>query len=109
MQFPKYRGTEAEIIAHVQMLCDHLSNNGPIPLHIKFGVGRLTEYDIVDVRTSQWREGIEVMVVFQLQHERDVENAAERHMTIDQPMLVRLLQQAGYKWGDAVLSKETVR
>lgn len=109
MHYPKYRGEDAELGAHVKLLCDNISNNGPLVLQVKFGVGRIREYNIVDVRAHQWREGVEVFAVFQTHAELTQLNAPERHITLDQPMLVTLLQQAGFKWGDAVLPEKATR
>lgn len=91
MKFPKYRDGTTET---VQALRDHLANNGPIRLLVKFGVGRPRPYEVVDIRTIEWSNGTEVLGVFQQMSE--VNNTdVEMHITLDQPMIDSMCRQCG--------------
>lgn len=92
MMFPKYRNGTDEA---VKLLNEHLANNGPVRLLVKFGIGRPRPYDVVSIRTTEWSNGTEVCATFQRMSEAADDTASLQYITLDQPMIDSLCRQAG--------------
>lgn len=92
MKFPKYRNGTDETVS---LLREHLANNGPIRLLVKFGIGRPRPYDVVGISATEWSNGTEVIATFQPMSELPEADCARQTITLDQPMIDSLCRQAG--------------